>query len=469
MNLLQALINDKVFGENGMPAHADSGSKILDAFYNLGASRAKTDQDILRFWLNSWAESKLATLRLAFYNRDVRGGQGERRTFRLFWQWLCQNNPEIAVAMIPHVPMFGRWDDLWLGVSETDVWEAITAFVFSALQNNDKLCGKWMPREGKANDKIAKAFMAAWEMTPRQYRKFVAGNTQVIETLMCSGQWGQINYNHVPSQAAKRYRKAFYKHDQIRYAAYVAALAGGVKGVKVNAGAIYPHEVLDPVWLGKRPTLQEKQLSIGQWNALPNFVGDHNFICISDTSASMNGIPLQVAVSLALYLSERCTGPFKNGFITFSRRPTFHYFKGGDVVSKLHSLDAGGWEGNTDFEAALKLILKTAVDNKVPAKDMPETLLVMSDMQFDYCVVKPSANALQMIEDMYKRAGYKRPNIVFWNLRAAAGTPVKYDEQGTALVSGYSPSIMTTVFKGATPLDVLIETLNQERYQVISL
>ena len=473
--LIQALMNDGVvIGENGMPAHENSGSKLLDAFYNLGASRAKSDGDILTFWKEAWKESRLGTLRLAAYNRDIRGGQGERRTFRLFWSWLCKSQPAVAIRYIPHVPFYGRWDDLYLGAFGTNVWENAVAFIAAALKNKDKLCGKWMPREGKKHHKIALSFMQMWGMTPKQYRLLIAGNTDVIETLMCGNRWGEINYNHVPSQAAQKYRKAFYKHDQVRYAAYVAALARGDKNVKVNAGAIFPHEVLHPLWnngywnFGK-VSKQEEQLVIGQWNALPNFVDEGNFLCMTDTSGSMHGTPIEVSVALSLYLSERCKGPFKDCFITFSNKPKFQYFKGGDVVSRFKSLQSDGWDMNTNFEAALHLILDTAVTNHVPAQDMPNTLLVMSDMQFDQCVRKPSNNALQMIEREYQKAGYKRPNIVFWNLRAATGTPVKYDEQGTALVSGYSPSVMRTVFKGNTPLQVLIETLSQERYERIQL
>ncbi len=470
--LMEAFVKDRIIrGENGMPVHDNSGSKLLDAFFRLGASRKAPDAEVLKLWIDAWNESNLGALRLAFYNRDVRGGQGERRSFRIFYKWLCNTYPKIAVEMIPHVPFYGRWDDLWVCTYNTPVWDNAVAFIASALTAKDELAAKWMPRERKAYNHIAKAFMGTWELTERQYRKLITNIAHTVEMLMCQKKWAEINYNHVPSKAAQKYRKAFYKRDSVRYAAYVAALAKGEKGVKVNAGAIYPNEILMPLFKGTN-SLQEKQLVKGQWAAQPDYVGDEIFLTMVDTSGSMTwegGEPFRVSVALGLYLSERAKGPFKDAFVTFETRPTFHYFPGDDILERFKKFWNAPVGGSTDFEAALKLILSTAVKNHVPAKDMPTTLLVLSDMQFNSCVIKPSAKAMEMIEEMYRKAGYKRPNIIFWNLRSAAGVPVKYDEQGTALVSGYSPSIMKTVFKGSNPLEVLIATLSQERYERIEL
>lgn len=473
--LLQVLVVDGIIGENGMPAHKNSGSKLLDAFYKLGASRAVSDEEILSLWLAAWKESVEGTLRLAFFNRDVRGGQGERRTFRIFWKWLCINHPDIAINNIPNVPFFGRWDDLWIGAFETKVMPRVGDFVHAALLGKDLLCGKWMPREGKKYDKIAKWFMNYWGITPKAYRLLCARNTQVIETLMCAGQFGRINYPHVPSQAAKKYRKAFMRRDEIRYREYLAALVRGDKGVKVNAGAIYPHEILSPIrnlLVGfrradyKQPTQAEIDLVNAQWKSQPEITAKgEKYLPIVDTSGSMSGLPIEVAVALGIYLSERNESVFKNCFITFSSEPAFHHFKGENVSDKLRSMDCSGWNMNTNIGRVFDLVLNTATRNNLPPEAMPAALIILSDMQFDYAVEGGyNLNIMQLIDRKFARAGYTRPRIIYWNLRDAFGVPVKYDESGTALVSGFSPNIMSTIFKGSNPLQVLINTLGAERY-----
>lgn len=464
--LVDAFVRDGiVLGENGMPARKDSGSKLLDAFYKLGASRAASDVEILSIWTTAWKESPEGTLRMAFYNRDIRGGQGERKTFRIFWGWLCAVHPEIAVKNIPNVPFFGRWDDLWSVPLTPKMFTPIADFVHAALLAGDKLCGKWMPREGKAKDDLAKRFMAEWGITPKAYRKLCVGNTQVIESLMCAREFGRINYSHVPSQAAKKYRKAFFRRDEIRYREYLAALVRGDKGVKVNAGAIYPHEVLQPLY-EFRPSQAEIDLVNAQWKALPEIIGEgESYLPMVDTSGSMSGLPIQVAVALGLYLAERNRSEFKDCFITFSNRPRFQHLKGNTVTERFVNLNHGGWDMNTNFLAALDLILDTAVRSHVPPEDMPTALIVLSDMQFDMAGGREcTLNAMQLIDKKYEKAGYVRPKIIYWNLRDAGNVPVKYDQAGTALVSGFSPNIMSTVFKGSNPLQVLIATLGAERY-----
>jgi Domain of unknown function (DUF2828) len=303
-------------------------------------------------------------------------------------------------------------------------------------------------------------------LSPKSYRKLLVTATQVVETQMCAKQWDEIDYNHVPSLASARYKKAFGRHSPEKFKAYTDALVRGDKGVKVNAGAVYPYDILKGLkasygggWgqtkLVDKYSPEERNHIKAQWDALPNYVGDASILPIVDVSSSMeckaggrmsksNTTCLDVSVSLGLYLADKNRGVFKDTFMTFSNRPSLFTIKG-DILQKADQLIASEWGGNTNLHAALDLILKTAVDHKVSQEDMPQTLMILSDMQFDYCV-QHDDSAIEMIRRKYEKAGYTLPRVVFWNLNATYdNVPVKYDESGTALVSGFSPSIMKSV------------------------
>ena len=177
---------------------------------------------------------------------------------------------------------------------------------------------------------------------------------------------------------------------------------------------------------------------------------------------------MDVCVSLGLYLADKNTGPFKDMFLTFSATPSINVLKG-DLRSKLRQLETADWGMNTNLNAAFDEILRVAVKGKVKAADMPKYLLIMSDMEFDRCT-RFDDSAMQMIQRKFEAAGYEVPKIVFWNLNARAGNvPVKYNMKNVALVSGFSPSIMTAVLgaKDMSPVSVMLETLNSERYAAI--
>jgi len=284
--------------------------------------------------------------------------------------------------------------------------------------------------------------------------------TKVVETQMCAKDWDNINFSHVPSVAAARYKKAFNRNTEA-YAKYVAELMKDPKDrtveVKVNAGAVYPYDVIKGVNGYRFATDFDKtelDLITKQWEALPNFVGDANILALVDVSGSMscpvggfgsgsNTTCMDVAVSLGLYVADKNKGKFKDTFLTFSESPELLHLKG-NVVQKAQQMATSNWAMSTDLHKAMNKILKTAKDGNVPQSEMPEMLLIMSDMQFNACT-KFDHSAMQMIEKKYKEAGYEMPKIVFWNLNAKDNMPVSFDKSGVALVSGFSPSILKAV------------------------
>jgi hypothetical protein len=337
---------------------------------------------------------------------------------------------------------------------------------------------KWMPREKSSKGKVAAEIRKFFGMTPKQYRKQLVGMTNVVETQMCARDWDNIEFSHVPSQASRIYKKAFKRNTE-KFAEYVAKLVAGDKSVKVNAGAIFPHDVIKGVlnhYSMTQFTKTELDHIVAQWDALPNYVEDASILPLVDVSGSM-GCPagnstsvtcLEVAVGLGLYLADKNKGAFKDTFLTFSGSPELVTLKG-NVVQKAQQMHKSHWAMNTNLNKAFAKILDVAVKGNVPQGDMPKMVLILSDMQMDQCLSFDDS-AIDMIRRKYEGAGYEVPNVVFWNLNAYDNVPVKWDERGVAMVSGFSPSIMTSLL-GAdlgefTPLGIMMKTIMNPKYDI---
>jgi len=465
MKFVDALLTDDAVTENGMVAHSTAGNACVDLFFHIGAARTLTDDKVIALFAPALQEDALTALKILFYNRDIREGQGERKTFRTIAKYLADNHTELLRLNLALIPEFGRWDDvleLFGTALENDALELIKA----GLAADNILCAKWMPRKGP-NANTIRSFLG---IAPKTYRKKLVKlckEGEVVEQKMCAKKWNKIDYSHLPSKAANQYRKAFKRNDEGRYTEYLEGLEKGE--TKVNAAAIFPHDIVRPFLTGG--SVADKLLN-AQWKALPNYLegNDKGVIPVCDVSGSMAGTPMEVSVSLGLYISERNKGAFENAFITFSSSPKVQYITGKTLYERVVQLSRADWAQNTNLEKTFAMLLKHAKDNKVKPQDMPGTILILSDMQFDQCSKEPTNTAMDMIEREYGEAGYKKPNVVFWNLRAVADqAPVKFTKKGTALVSGFSPSILKSILanKGLTPLSIMEETINKERYSKV--
>jgi len=420
---------------NGMKARATSKSPVLDLFGLIGSARGT---DITKQFVASLVENQDLTLRMLLWARDIRGGAGERATFRNLLSALEATDPTLAGKLMSKVPELGRWDDLFTYKDPTNRQKAF-AFIREALANKDGL--------------------------------------NVVESKMCAKEWEAINFSHVPSLASARYQKAFGRNAKDAYSAYIAELKKPVEqrdpNVKINAGAVYPYDIVKSVVKGNAAVADE------QWKALPNFIGDARIMPMVDVSGSMGSLgysygsqlsPIDIAVSLGLYCADKNTGDFKDLFLTFSGKPKMEHLKG-TLSQKMKQMAKAHWEMNTNLHAAFDEILKIAVNGKVAEKDMPQMLLILSDMQFDQCT-RYDDSAMQMIKRKYEAAGYNVPKIVFWNVsmvgKENGNTPVKFDERGTAHISGFSPAIMKSVLandlEDFTPYNVMVKALMNDRY-----
>ena len=475
---VEAVNNQEARTENGMKARKSTANAVVDLFYNIGALRGK---NVVPAFTAAFVQDRGLALRVAAWARDARGGAGERKLFRDILQYLEKTDLEACKALLKKVPELGRWDDLFVFETKEMKFEAYS-MLGDALREKNGLAAKWTPRKGPIAVEIREFF----GMSPKFYRKSLVELTKVVESQMCAKDWDNINFSHVPSVAAARYKKAFNRNTE-KYKEYVSELMKPVADrsveVKVNAGAVYPYDVLK----GRINTYgvsfdkTETDLIQAQWEALPNFVGDANVLPLVDVSGSMtcpaggygskSGVTcLEVAVSLGLYLADKNTGKFKDTFLTFSNKPELLHLKG-NINQKIDQMVKSKWEMNTDMIAAFKKILDVAVKGNVPQEEMPSMVLILSDMQFDACV-EYDDSALQAIERTYRNAGYEMPKVVFWNLNASYGNaPVKFDQSGTALVSGFSPAVVKPLLSGDldgfTPETVMMKTIMDDRYAVM--
>jgi hypothetical protein len=446
---------------NGAVTNASSLNKCTDLFFLAGASRGK---DITSLFVSALAEDSEVALRILQWARDARGGAGERETFRKLFGYVLKNHPELASRVMVKVPELGRWDDLYIAFGTPLEREALRMISFALNDVKDGLCAKWMDRQG-ANANKVRAYM---KLTPKEYRKLLVNLSSTVEQRMCSQDWSGIEYSHVPSVAAARYQKAFLKHDPAGYGKYKEKLENGT--AKINAAAVYPYDVIRSLRSG------DKTVANAQWNALPNYLEgtDENILSVVDVSGSMSGVnvsgsvtALDVAISLGLYTSERINGAFKDQFVTFSTQPEMVKLTG-NLQSRYDRLHRASWGMSTNLTAVFDLVLNAAVKGTVDEKEMPTKLLILSDMEFSQCIRDGvSVSAMDMIRSKYEAAGYKLPQVVFWNLNGRVGnSPVTYNETGTALVSGFSPSIMKSVVGGEemTPISVMLKSVMIQRY-----
>ncbi len=459
-SLIEAINATETYTTNGMPTYSSSMSNLVDLFFNVGASRGK---DIIPAFSKAFNTNAELAVRIALWARDVRGGSGERQLFKDMMAYLVTKDVEMARRVIKMIPELGRWDDLYVFFG-TPLERDALRLIAAALNDGNGLCSKWMDRKGPHANKV-RAYM---QKTPKQYRKMLVELTNVVETAMCQNKWTSIEFGKLPSLASARYQKAFGRHAPAEYQAYINALEQGE--AKINADAVYPYDVIKSLRSGNA------KVADAQWKALPNYLegSDENILPLVDTSGSMSTAYignnrsitcLDVAVSLGLYLSELSEGKFKDAFITFSERPKLQIVTG-SLKDRYDQMSTASWQMNTDLEAAFSLILDAGVKYNIPQSEMPTTLLILSDMQFDRCMEDPSQKVMDMIESKYEKAGYKRPKVIFWNLNASGTSPITFNRSGTALVSGFSPAIMGSVLKceNITPEHVMLETIMKDRY-----
>lgn len=491
MKNLKETLNDEFnysVTENGALGYRTSGKELLDLNFSVSSMRNMSEEKIVEKFVKAFYEDKILAMKWLFYCRD-RTAIGERRLFRICLKYLAENHQDIAKKVIKLVPEYGRWDDLWC-LLDTDLKDDVCEVVVHQLLEDGvnmkqskpiSLLAKWMPSantSSKETKRLAHIIMDNINFTDRQYRKMLSelrAYLNVVEVKMSAKQWDRIDYAAVPSRANLIYNNAFLRNDEERRREYLNKLEKGE--TKINAGVLFPHDIvhkygssrwdLSPV---DDPTLEQL------WKALPDYVsGTENTICVADGSGSMTSriggtkvTALSVANALAIYFAERSSGQFKDTYITFSSHPQIVDFSNAKSLREKIEIAVNHCEvANTNIEATFDLILQTAIRNEMTQDDMPQNVLVLSDLEFDRMTSgRTDKRLFEELADKYEAHGYKLPRLVFWNIMSRTGTiPVKENEAGVALVSGFSPAIVKMVLSNSTdPFECLLEQLNSERY-----
>lgn len=486
--------------ENGAKGYSTTHNPILDMSFKIPSYRTDENFSYVSEFREAMNFNTEYAIKFLFYLRDVRQGVGERRTFRTLLFEQGKEHPEVYRKLLKLVPEYGRWDDLFVLLKsnhplEKDVMQMIKDQIAEDRKNAAagkpiSLLGKWLPSEQASSSHVtvmSKFIREQLGMTAKSYRKMLSGMRRylkVVEKKMSAGEWGTINYAEVPSKANRNYSKAFLRHDYDRRVGFIDDAKEG--RVKVNSAALFPYEVIKPLmpyncfWdrTVDRSSVPEDDIIV-QWKNLPNLMKDgESTLVVMDGSASMTATvgrtgtsALTIAMSLALYCAEKLPDEYKDKVITFSANPQYLDFSNcNNIVDKVYKLSEYDEVSHTDIEKVFDLVLRTAEENNLPQEELPSNILIISDMEFDQSLAynRPDDDHLfKIIENKYRRAGYKLPKLIFWNVNSRTNTIPTYKENVT-LVSGFSQNLLKTALgTGLTPWEALQETLDSERYQPV--
>ena len=468
--------------ENGAVALNTSGDARLDLFGTIGSLREADENRITTLFAEAYAQDKLFATKIAFYARDIRGGLGERKTFRTIIRYMAEKHPEALRPNLDLVGVFGRYDDLYelIGTPlEDDMWAAMKKQFEEDLQNLNagnaiSLLAKWIKTADASSSATRKLGILTaqklgypvynFKRIVRSMRKQIG----VVESLMSAGRWDEIKYPEVPSRAMMIYRKAFMKHDAERFGEFINKAEKGE--VKINASTLFPYDIVEKILYGR----ESSKVLEAQWKALPDYVEKGtNALVMADVSGSMRGRPMATSIGLAIYFAERNIGAYHNLFMTFSGRPKFVEIKGNTITQKINFISRASWQMNTDLEAALMKILDVAIENHCSQEEMPKSLIIISDMEIDCCTnQKHRENFYDYVSRVYKEHGYKIPNVVFWNVNSRHDVFLAdKNRKGVQLVSGQSVSTFKNLIGcvDKTPVEMMYSVLNSDRYQAIQI
>ena len=490
------------YTENGAVTHKTTKSDLLDMFAMGAAMRTRSDEDVILMFRKAFKENPVYALKCLFYIRDVRGGQGERRFFRVVMKDLAKFDTEAARRNLKFVPEFGRWDDLYVFVGtplEADALQIMKDQLALDVEcKTPSLLAKWLKSENTSSvesRRLGNITREFFGMSHKQYRKTLSilrERINVLERLMSEGRWDEIEFDKIPSKAGMKYKNAFARHDLERaknenVQTYADFAKDSTK--KVNAKALYPyecvHEALNIMgnqqgWSsrGHHVALDDTQrlMTNKYWDNLADYFNGATFngIALVDTSGSMSGTPIEVAISLGLYCAEKNQGAFANHFISFESNPHWIETSGVDFCDKVYRITGTEWGGSTNVEAAMDLILNVAKQNGCSQDEIPQNLVIISDMEFNYCVTSNNYGRgnvndtlFEKIAAKYRANGYEMPHVIFWNVNARQANIPMLGNGNVSFVSGFSPSIFETIMSGKTGYDLMMEKLDSERYAQI--
>ena len=470
------------YTENGAKTRLSTEKTLYDLFAFGGAYRYRTDEDCILLFKKAFEENPFLSIKCLFYIRDITDGQGERRFFRVCYQWLIKEHPDVAIRNMEYIPAFGTWKDLFDIFCDTSLEEAAFALVRNQLAKDlteeyPSLCAKWCPSYNTSSKKTkrkARNFIKFMGISERRYRKILSllrERINVLERLLSAKEWDKIDFSKVPSVAGLKYAHLFQTRPELakRYWEYISN-----KNTKVNTKALYPYQVVNKA-LDYRISndIVEKY-----WDNLPDYIqnADEKIICVVDTSASMrwsagSAKPIEVAISLGMYCAERLGGTFHNKYISFSSHPQFIEIEGVNFKDKVKRIYNKNLCENTNIHATFDLLKEACLKSK--EEDRPTKIIIISDMEmdegcFNYETYEDAKTLMENIREDWRQCGLEMPSLVYWNVNARHNN-ILDDAKNTNVtyVSGYNTAIFKQIMEGKTGMEVMYDKLLSDRYKDI--
>lgn len=484
---LDGLVNENnyAYTENGAVTHKTTKSAVLDMFALCGAYRSRTNEDCILAFQNALEENITLALKCLFYLRDCRGGQGERRFFRVCYKWLCEKHPDVARRNLALVSEYGRWDDLLYVTEDTPLFADAIAIVKAQFKldldcKTPSLLGKWLPSENASSPKtkkLASKVRASFGITHKQYRQALSllrTRINIVEKLMSEGRWDEIEFDKIPSKAGLIYKNAFSRRDIL--AKKYETFAKDEK-TTVNASALYPYEIVKKALCSTGSETDIAMIEKYWANQIDVLNGEPcKMLCVCDTSGSMRGTPINVAIGLSMYCAERIGGDFKNHYISFSSRPQLIKIEGINFVDKVRRIYRTNLCENTNIQATFDLLKKIALNSN--PEDIPEVITIISDMEIDsmtgcgwggatpHWTKETAMTEMERIRASWEADGLKCPRLVYWNVDARNNTILDAGPD-VSFVSGFSPMIFKQILTGETGYSLMEKTLMSERYSQV--
>ena len=253
---------NRAYTENGALSYATTHSDCLDLFATIGALRSAGEQEIISRFQSAFAEDPDLAMKTLFFARDVRGGLGERKVFRVAMKWLAENAPASVRKNLPYIAEYGRWDDL-LALMGTDCEKDALNLIkdqldkdFMAMDMGDEvsLLAKWLPSVNASNAdtvRMAKRIARFLGMDDAAYRKMLVKlreRIRIIENNLREKDYS-FDYSKQPSKAMYKYRKAFLRNDGDRYGDFMSKVSKGE--AKLNVGTLTPYDIIPPSSRGR--------------------------------------------------------------------------------------------------------------------------------------------------------------------------------------------------------------------------
>lgn len=492
---LNELKEEMNFGltENGAVKRKSTLNAVYDMFALCGAYRSRTEEDCILMFKNAFEENADLAMKCLFYLADCRGGQGERRFFRVCFKWLAEKHPAVARKNIANIPEYRRYDDILYSCVGTPVEKDALKFIKHQLAldvecKTPSLLAKWLPSENASSTETRKIGSVVREYlgwTHKQYRKVLSElrtRINIVEKLMSQGRWDEIEFDKIPSKAGLIYKNAFARRDLI--AKKYETFAKDEK-TTVNAKTLYPYEVVEKAFRASNNSTDRLMVEKYWNNLLDYFNGKQsNMLCVVDTSGSMYGTPMNVAISLGMYCAERAGGPFKNHYISFSRKPQLIKIEGVDFVDKVQRIYRTNLCENTNLTGVFDMLLEIAKRPDTKREDIPKTIVVISDMEIDSgangnnmwsrrqdtftsWTSKNAKTEMEKVRQKWAAAGFELPRLVYWNVEARENTILDSGDS-VSFVSGMSPSIFETVITGKNGIDLMLDKLLSKRYEAVT-